>query len=285
MRIFKKKKYGVINVPFIDNKDIPIVPDGAWVKCDHCGKILYKKNLEENYYMCNNCNHYFRLSAHDRINLICDQDSFIEFNRNMETNNPMKFPGYEKKIQKLMEDNGINEAVITGIGKINGQTVAIGVMDSYFLMASMGSVVGEKITRLIEVSISRKLPLILVCASGGARMQEGIYSLMQMAKTSAALAKHHQAGLLYLSVLTQPTMGGVTASFATLGDIIIAEKGAAIGFAGRRVVEQTIKQSLPDHFQTAEFLQEKGLVDIVVSRQKLKQTISELVELHEGSDA
>lgn len=158
-------------------------------------------------------------------------------------------------------------------------------MDSYFLMASMGSVVGEKITRLIEVSISRKLPLILVCASGGARMQEGIYSLMQMAKTSAALAKHHQAGLLYLSVLTQPTMGGVTASFATLGDIIIAEKGAAIGFAGCRVVEQTIKQSLPDHFQTAEFLQEKGLVDIVVSRQKLKQTISELVELHEGSDA
>ena len=157
-------------------------------------------------------------------------------------------------------------------------------MDSYFMMASMGSVVGEKVTRLIETATSKKLPLVLVCASGGARMQEGMYSLMQMAKTSAAIAKHNEAGLLYISVLTQPTMGGVTASFATLGDIILAEKGAAIGFAGRRVVEQTIKQSLPEHFQTAEFLQEKGLVDKVVNRKELKQTLSTIIKWHEGSE-
>ncbi len=261
------------------------INDGIYTKCESCKEVLAVRQLNSNLEVCPSCGFHHRMSAAKRLESLVDEGTFKEINHRLFTVNPLNFPGYEKKIQKLMEDNGINEAVITGIGKINGQTVAIGVMDSYFLMASMGSVVGEKITRLIEVSISRKLPLILVCASGGARMQEGIYSLMQMAKTSAALAKHHQAGLLYLSVLTQPTMGGVTASFATLGDIIIAEKGAAIGFAGRRVVEQTIKQSLPDHFQTAEFLQEKGLVDIVVSRQKLKQTISELVELHEGSDA
>ena len=176
------------------------------------------------------------------------------------------------------------DIVVTGIAKLDGQTVAIGVMDSYFMMASMGSVVGEKVTRLIETATSKKLPLVLVCASGGARMQEGMYSLMQMAKTSAAIAKHNEAGLLYISVLTQPTMGGVTASFATLGDIILAEKGAAIGFAGRRVVEQTIKQSLPEHFQTAEFLQEKGLVDKVVNRKELKQTLSTIIKWHEGSE-
>ena len=208
MRIFKKKKYGVINVPFIDNKDIPIVPDGAWVKCDHCGKILYKKNLEENYYMCNNCNHYFRLSAHDRINLICDQDSFIEFNRNMETNNPMKFPGYEKKIAKYKDSSGITEAVITGTGLINGNKSVICVMDSHFMMGSMGTVVGEKITLAVEKAIEEHLPIIIFTASGGARMQEGILSLMQMAKVSAALARHSKAGLLYITFLTDPNTGG-----------------------------------------------------------------------------
>ncbi len=261
------------------------INDGIYTKCESCKEVLPTRQLHSNLEVCPSCGFHHRMSAIKRLRSLVDEGTFKEINQRLFTLNPLSFPGYEKKIQGLIEDNGINEAVITGIGKINGQPVAIGVMDSYFMMASMGSVVGEKITRLIEVSTSRKLPLILVCASGGARMQEGMYSLMQMAKTSAAVAKHNQAGLLYLSVLTQPTMGGVTASFATLGDIIIAEKGAAIGFAGRRVVEQTIKQSLPDHFQTAEFLQEKGLVDLVVSRQKLKQTISELVELHEGSEA
>ena len=280
MRIFKKKKYGVINVPFIDNKDIPIVPDGAWVKCDHCGKILYKKNLEENYYMCNNCNHYFRLSAHDRINLICDQDSFIEFNRNMETNNPMKFPGYEKKIAKYKGESGITEAVITGTGLINGNKSVLCVMDSHFMMGSMGTVVGEKITLAIEKAIEEKLPIIIFTASGGARMQEGILSLMQMAKVSSALAKLNEAGLLYITVLTDPTTGGVTASFAMLGDIILSEPKSLVGFAGRRVIEGTIKEKLPDNFQSAEFLLEKGFVDNIVKREEMKGVLSLLLELH-----
>lgn len=280
MRIFKKKKYGVINVPFIDNKDIPIVPDGAWVKCDHCGKILYKKNLEENYYICNNCNHYFRLSAYDRINLICDQDSFIEFNRNMETNNPMKFPGYEKKIAKYKGESGITEAVITGTGLINGNKSVLCVMDSHFMMGSMGTVVGEKITLAVEKATEEHLPIIIFTASGGARMQEGILSLMQMAKVSAALARHNKAGLLYITVLTDPTTGGVTASFAMLGDIILAEPHALVGFAGRRVIEGTIKEQLPEDFQSAEFLLEKGFVDNIVKRDEMKNVLSLLLELH-----
>ena len=240
--------------------------------------------LSSNLEVCPTCGFHHRMTAKKRLESLIDPGSFKEINRRLHTLNPLNFPGYEEKIEGLMEANDLNEAVVTGIGKIAGESVAIGIMDSHFLMASMGSVVGEKVTRLIEVSISRRLPLIMVCASGGARMQEGIYSLMQMAKTSAALAKHNDAGLLYISVLTHPTMGGVTASFATLGDIIIAEKGASVGFAGRRVVEQTIKQKLPDHFQTAEFLQEKGLVDLVVSRQELKQTLAKLIDLHEGSE-
>ncbi|MBS7183667.1 MAG: acetyl-CoA carboxylase carboxyltransferase subunit beta [Eubacterium sp.] len=278
--LFKKNNKKYININ--KNKD---VPDGILRKCKKCNSVVFAKDVAENNYICPKCGGYFRVHAKRRIEMIADKDSFIPWFQGIEEENPLNYPNYEKRLKSIKEKTGLDEAVTTGEITITGIRVAVGVCDGRFLMASMGSVVGEKITRLIEVSISRKLPLILVCASGGARMQEGIYSLMQMAKTSAALAKHHQAGLLYLSVLTQPTMGGVTASFATLGDIIIAEKGAAIGFAGRRVVEQTIKQSLPDHFQTAEFLQEKGLVDIVVSRQKLKQTISELVELHEGSDA
>ena len=260
------------------------VNEGIYTKCESCKEVLPARQLDSNLAVCPSCGFHHRMSAIKRLESLVDTGSFKEINQRLISLNPLKFPGYEQKVKGLIEANGINEAVITGIAKINGQTVAIGVMDSYFMMASMGSVVGEKVTRLIEVATSRKLPLILVCASGGARMQEGIYSLMQMAKTSAAIAKHDQAGLLYISTLTQPTMGGVTASFATLGDILIAEKGAAVGFAGRRVVEQTIKQSLPDHFQTAEFLQEKGLIDLVVRRHRLKQTISEIIELHEGSE-
>lgn len=258
--------------------------EGIYTKCESCKEVLPVRELSSNLEVCPNCGYHYRMSATKRLNSLVDMGSFKEINPRLVSLNPLKFPGYEQKIKGLMEVNQMNEAVMTGIAKIDGQTVAIGIMDSYFMMGSMGSVVGEKVTRLIEVATSRKLPLVLICASGGARMQEGIYSLMQMAKTSAAIAKHHQAGLLYISVLTQPTMGGVTASFATLGDILIAEKGAAIGFAGRRVIEQTLKQSLPDHFQTAEFLQEKGLIDLVVSRHRLKQMISQLIALHEGSE-
>lgn len=260
------------------------VNEGIYTKCESCKEVLPVRELSSNLEVCPNCGYHYRMSATKRLNSLVDMGSFKEINPRLVSLNPLKFPGYEQKIKGLMEVNQMNEAVMTGIAKIDGQTVAIGIMDSYFMMGSMGSVVGEKVTRLIEVATSRKLPLVLICASGGARMQEGIYSLMQMAKTSAAIAKHHQAGLLYISVLTQPTMGGVTASFATLGDILIAEKGAAIGFAGRRVIEQTLKQSLPDHFQTAEFLQEKGLIDLVVSRHRLKQIISQLITLHEGSE-
>lgn len=260
------------------------VNEGIYTKCESCKEVLPTRQLESNLAVCPSCGYHYRMSATKRLNSLIDIGSFKEINQRLISLNPLEFPGYEQKIKGLMEVNEMNEAVMTGIAKIDGQTIAIGVMDSYFMMASMGSVVGEKVTRLIEVATSRKLPLVLICSSGGARMQEGIYSLMQMAKTSAAIAKHNQAGLFYISVLTQPTMGGVTASFATLGDILIAEKGAAIGFAGRRVIEQTLKQSLPDHFQTAEFLQEKGLVDLVVSRHRLKQTISELIALHEGSE-
>lgn len=260
------------------------INEGIYTKCESCKEVIAVMQLSSNLEVCPTCGFHHRMTAKKRLESLIDPGSFKEINRRLHTLNPLNFPGYEEKIEGLMEANDLNEAVVTGIGKIAGESVAIGIMDSHFLMASMGSVVGEKVTRLIEVSISRRLPLIMVCASGGARMQEGIYSLMQMAKTSAALAKHNDAGLLYISVLTYPTMGGVTASFATLGDIIIAEKGASVGFAGRRVVEQTIKQKLPDHFQTAEFLQEKGLVDLVVSRQELKQTLAKLIDLHEGSE-
>lgn len=280
MGIFKKKQYGVITVSNIETTDIPVVPDGAWVKCINCGKILYKKILEENYNMCTNCNHYFRLNVHERINLICDKNTFVEFNKNMESKNPMNFPGYEKKIQNSKITSGINEAVVTGTAKINGNDTVLCIMDSKFMMGSMGTVVGEKITLAIENAIERKLPLIIFTASGGARMQEGILSLMQMAKISSALAKHNKNGLLYITVLTDPTTGGVTASFAMQGDIILAEPKALVGFAGRRVIEGTIKETLPDDFQSAEFLLAKGFIDSIVKRDELKTKLALLLEIH-----
>ena len=280
MGIFKKKQYGVISVSHVDNNYTPFVPDGAWVKCNHCGKILYKKTLDENYKMCPNCKYYFRLVAHERVDLICDKNTFIEFNKGLESKNPMKFPGYDSKLKLSKENSKINEAVITGKCKINGMESIICIMDSNFMMGSMGTVVGEKITFAIEKAINEELPIIIFTASGGARMQEGILSLMQMAKISAALAKLSEKGLLYITVLTDPTTGGVTASFAMLGDIIIAEPKALIGFAGRRVIEGTIKEKLPDDFQSAEFLLEKGFVDNIVNRDELKNTLSLLLELH-----
>ena len=279
MGIFKKRQYGVVTMP-LDESNVPVVPDGTWVKCDKCGKILYKKYLTDNLNVCSNCNHYFRLGAFERIAMICDEDSFNEFGNDIETEVGLDFPNYKEKLDKSMKKSKLKEGVITGEGRINGINSIIAVMDSNFMMGSMGTVVGEKITQAVERAIEKELPLIIFTASGGARMQEGILSLMQMAKVSSAIARLNEAGLLYVTVLTDPTTGGVTASFAMLGDIIISEPGALIGFAGRRVIEGTIKQSLPDNFQTAEFLLENGFIDKIVKRSELKSTIGDILMLH-----
>ena len=279
MGIFKKRQYGVVTMP-LDESNVPVVPDGTWVKCDKCGKILYKKYLTDNLNVCSNCNHYFRLGAFERIAMICDEDSFNEFGKDIETEVGLDFPNYKENLDKSMKKSKLKEGVITGEGRINGINSIIAVMDSNFMMGSMGTVVGEKITQAVERAIEKELPLIIFTASGGARMQEGILSLMQMAKVSSAIARLNEAGLLYVTVLTDPTTGGVTASFAMLGDIIISEPGALIGFAGRRVIEGTIKQSLPDNFQTAEFLLENGFIDKIVKRSELKSTIGDILMLH-----
>lgn len=220
------------------------------------------------------------MPSRERIKNIIDDGTFEEFDKDMETSNPIDFEGYEEKIEKLSEKTGLKEAVITGEGKIHGMETVIAVMDSAFIMGSMGSVVGEKITRAVEKATELKLPVIIFTASGGARMQEGMFSLMQMAKVSAAVARHNKAGLLYITVITNPTTGGVTASFAMEGDIILAEPDALVGFAGKRVIEQTIKQHLPEGFQRAEFLLEHGFIDKIVRRQELKETLSVILELH-----
>ena len=253
---------------------------GKWIKCDNCKEILYKEDVRNNYSVCPNCGKHFRLSSRRRIIQIIDEGTYEETDSNLHTTDPIKFEGYMQKIKLLEEKTKIKEAVKTGIGKINGINVAIAVMDANFLMGSMGEVVGEKITRLIERAIEKHLPLIIFCASGGARMQEGMVSLMQMAKTSAALSKLNKAGLLYISVLTDPTTGGVTASFASLGDIILAEPKALIGFAGPRVIEQTINQKLPEGFQRAEFLLEHGFVDRIVERKNMKEELYRILKLH-----
>lgn len=253
---------------------------GKWVKCDACKEILYKDDVHNNFSVCPNCGKHFRISARRRIKQIIDEGTFEELDQDMQTSDLLKFDGYKEKIQTLQEKTKIKEAIQTGTGNINGIKVAIGVMDSNFMMGSMGSVVGEKITRLVEKAIEERLPVIVFCVSGGARMQEGIISLMQMAKTSAAIAKLDEAGLLYISVLTDPTTGGVTASFASLGDIILAEPGALIGFAGPRVIEQTIKQKLPEGFQSSEFLLEHGFIDKIVERKDMKNTLYNIIKLH-----
>lgn len=280
MGIFKKRQYGIVNLNKEETVDIPVVPDGTWVKCDKCGKILYKKVLEENYKICNNCGGYFRLGAFERVDQVCDKGSFKEFNDSISSRNPMNFEGYDKKLKSNREKSGLTEAVITGECKINGIKSIVAIMDSNFLMGSMGIAVGEKITLAIEKATREKLPIIIFTTSGGARMQEGIFSLMQMAKVSSAIAKHNNEGLLYITVLTDPTTGGVTASFAMLGDIILAEPKALVGFAGRRVIEGTIKEKLPDDFQSAEFLLENGFVDKIVKREEMKRTLYKLLKLH-----
>lgn len=255
---------------------------GKWVKCDNCKEILYKEDVHNNFSVCPNCGKHFRLSARRRIKQIADEDTFQEIGKDILTKDPLNFEGYLKKVEALKEKTKIEEAVKCGICKINGEDVVLAVMDGNFLMGSMGSSVGERITLAIETSIEKRLPLIIFCVSGGARMQEGIISLMQMAKTSAALAKHNEAGLLYISVLTDPTTGGVTASFASLGDIILAEPDALIGFAGPRVIEQTIKQKLPEGFQKSEFLLEHGFIDKIVERKDMKNTLYQIIKLHKN---
>lgn len=253
---------------------------GKWIKCDNCKEILYKEDVHKNFSVCPNCGKHFRISARRRIKQIADEGSFEEIGADILTKDPLKFEGYLKKVEALKEKTKIEEAVKCGTCKINGESVVIAVMDGNFMMGSMGSCVGERITLAIETSIEKHIPLIIFCVSGGARMQEGIISLMQMAKTSSALAKHNEAGLLYISVLTDPTTGGVTASFASLGDIILAEPDALIGFAGPRVIEQTIKQKLPEGFQKSEFLLEHGFIDKIVERKDMKNTLYKIIKLH-----
>ena len=253
---------------------------GKWIKCDNCKEILYKDDVKNNLSVCPNCGKHFRLSARRRIDQVIDKDTFIEIDENLHTTNPIKFEGYTQKIDLLEEKTKIKEAIKIGTGKIHNIDVAIGVMDGNFLMGSMGEVVGEKIVHLVDLAIEKRLPVIIFCVSGGARMQEGMISLMQMAKTSSALAKLEKAGLLYISVLTDPTTGGVTASFASLGDIILAEPGALIGFAGPRVIEQTIKEKLPEGFQRAEFLLEHGFIDRIVERKNMREELYKILKIH-----
>lgn len=262
-----------------DSKSVEI-PKDLLFKCPRCLNVVMTDELVKNLKVCPNCNYHSRISAEERLSITVDKDSFREFDADMISKNPIDFPGYDLKQEDLRKKTGLRDAVVTGECTIRGEKCVIGIMDSRYMMASMGSVVGEKITRAIEYATEHKLPVILFTASGGARMQEGIVSLMQMAKTSGAVARHSEAGLLYISVMTDPTTGGVTASFASLGDIIIAEPKVVIGFAGRRVIEGTIKQRLPDDFQTAEFMLEHGFIDMIVERKSMRRTLAHILKLH-----
>lgn len=276
MALFGKPKYTIVR---LKKKEMP---DGLWTKCEGCSETLYNKTLEENQKVCPKCNHHFVLGAHERIDLLMDKDTFLELDRDMSSVDLLEFKGLKTYKEKLASDQsatGLKEAVVSGEGKLEGKKVVLAVTDSRFIMGSMGSVVGEKITRAIERATRSRLPLIIVSGSGGgARMYEGMYSLLQMSKTCAALAYHKQAKLPYISVLTNPTMAGVMASFAGIGDVIVAEPKALIGFTGPRVIEQTIRQKLPPGFQRSEFLLEHGLIDMIVRRKELKSTLSQLLD-------
>lgn len=264
-------------------KKEPSAPEGLWLKCPKCGEVVYRDDVKAHGYVCPKCEGYFRIGTRTRIRMVADTGTFQEWFTDLETENPLEYPGYEEKIANLQEKTKLHEAVTVGKCMVNGLETVLGVCDARFLMGSMGYVVGEKITRAFERATGEKLPVVLFTSSGGARMQEGIVSLMQMAKTSAAIRKHSEAGLFYLPVLTDPTTGGVTASFAMLGDVILAEPGALIGFAGPRVIAQTIGQKLPEGFQRAEFLVEKGIIDGVVERQELKETVWKLLNIHQDA--
>lgn len=282
--VFKKTRIAVGRKNYITFTRRPEVPEGLLRKCNKCGGAIIAEDVKKDYYICPKCGGYFRMHARRRIEMVTDEGSFEEWDSDLQGENPLEYKGYEEKLKKLQEKTGLSEAVVTGKAKIDGRGAAIGVCDGRFLMASMGEAVGEKIARAVERATKERLPVILFACSGGARMQEGIVSLMQMAKTSAALKRHSDAGLLYISVLTDPTTGGVTASFAMLGDVILAEPKALIGFAGPRVIEQTIGQKLPDGFQRAEFLLEHGFLDAIVERPLMKETLSKILALHEAGE-
>ena len=271
MPIFKKP-------PFRGNADKKRdMPEGLWHKCPGCGEVIHELELKKSLRVCPHCNYHFTLSAPERIESITDPGTFTETDKDMASVDALNFKGYKEKLTKYQKITGLSEAIITGKGKVIGNSVVLAVMDFRFLGASMGSVVGEKITRAIELATKEKTAVIIISASGGARMHEGILSLMQMAKTSGALAVHDRAGLPFISVLTHPTTGGVTASFATLGDMILAEPGCMIGFAGPRVIKETTHQELPDGFQTAEFMHEHGLVDMIVERREMRERLASIL--------
>ncbi|MCQ2500267.1 MAG: acetyl-CoA carboxylase carboxyltransferase subunit alpha [Lachnospiraceae bacterium] len=287
---FKKNQYENIEPEGTQQEETartgsPEIPDGLFRKCNYCGSTIVTDEVKRGYYICPKCGAYFRLPAYRRIRMITDEGSFEEWDMGLDEKNPLEFRGYDEKLKASKRKTGLDEAVVTGRITIKGIPAVIGVCDGRFMMASMGQVVGEKITRAVERATEEKLPVILFTCSGGARMQEGIISLMQMAKTSAALKRHSEAGLLYVTVLTDPTTGGVTASFAMLGDIILAEPGALVGFAGPRVIEQTIRQKLPKGFQRAEFLLEHGFVDQIVKRENMRQVLGNILLLHAAEHA
>jgi len=274
MAIFRKP---VLNVLTRKNRDMP---EGLWTKCPSCGEVIHNLALEENLRVCPKCEHHFPIGSAARVASIVDEGTFEETDANLISVDPLKFTGvatYEDTLKKYRAKTGLKDAVLTGTAKIDGRPVSLAVMDFTFLAATMGSVVGEKITRAIELATQRKIPVVIVCASGGARMYEGMLSLMQMAKTSGALARHAQAKLPYITVLTNPTTAGVMASFASLGDVILAEPKSMIGFAGPRVIKETTHQDLPPGFQTAEFLEKHGLVDHIVPRAKLRALLAQLL--------
>jgi acetyl-CoA carboxylase carboxyl transferase subunit beta len=273
------------NAPVVRNNQGPDAEegDGLWSKCPECAQVVYRKDLVANASVCRGCGHHNRIDSPERIRLIADEGSFEPLDGDLSPTDPLAFKdrrSYADRLRDSQQTTGMRDAVVTGLCRLEGLPLALGVMDFRFMGGSMGSVVGEKLTRLIEEATARRFPMLIVCASGGARMQEGMLSLMQMAKISGALERHRRAGLLYLPLLTHPTTGGVTASFAMLGDLILAEPKALIGFAGRRVIEQTLREKLPEGFQTAEYLQDHGFVDTIVPRTELRATLASLLRLH-----
>lgn len=280
---FDKRKEAQIERRTTEAKVENITFPGLWTKCVHCGAQITNKDLEENLMVCPQCDYHFRIGARERIKQLFDENSFIEMFSRILPTDPLNFTDtepYKDRLKQAKEKTNLEDAVITGIGKINGYEVATAIMDFEFMGGSMGSVVGEKVTKMMEEAVERNLPMLAITSSGGARMQESALSLMQMAKTSCACAKMDEAKVLYICLLTEPTYGGVTASFGTLGDIIIAEEGARIGFAGRRVIEQTIRQKLPSDFQTAEYLLKNGQVDVISARKDLRKNIANILALH-----
>ncbi|MCK5779606.1 MAG: acetyl-CoA carboxylase carboxyltransferase subunit beta [Psychrilyobacter sp.] len=277
-----KKKYATLKIKkeegIVKKEEPSITESGLWMKCPSCGNIIYKKDVKKNQMRCPNCDNYFKMSGQQRLDLLIDKNTFEEYDTNLSTKDPLNFPKYTEKLENAKKKTKLTEGVISGIGKMFDKDVSIAIMDFSFLGGSMGTVVGEKITRAIERGIEKNIPVIVVATSGGARMHEGILSLMQMAKTSAALDRLRNKGIPFISIPVDPTTGGVTASFAMLGDINISEPKALIGFAGPRVIEQTIKQKLPEGFQLSEFVLECGMLDIIAKREELKETVYRVLD-------